>query len=139
MRRGHRLGEAEREVVKEHLRRHLAGRAEIRFAVLHGSFLEDGTFGDIDIAVSLVPGHLPAHDRMRYEIDLEGEFLERLGYPVDVRVIDGAPMSFRFAATRGEAVVVRDADGWADFREHTWRVYLDFAPVREEALRDLVR
>jgi hypothetical protein len=33
---------------------------------------------------------------------------------------------------------VRDREAWATFRERTWNEYLDFAPLREEALRDLV-
>ncbi len=50
-----------------------------------------------------------------------------------------APVSFRYAVTRGEELFVLDREAWSMFRERTWNEYLDFAPLREEALRDLAR
>jgi len=48
-------------------------------------------------------------------------------------------VSFRYAVTRGEELFVLDREAWSMFRERTWNEYLDFAPLREEALRDLAR
>ena len=62
-----------------------------------------------------------------------------MGLSVDVRVVENAPPSFRYAVTRGEELYVRDRQAQAMFREQTWNEYLDFAPLREEALRDLAR
>jgi len=134
----YRTCDAEREAVRERLRQHLAGRPEIRFAILHGSFVEGGRFADIDVALSLERNRLQAHEAMAYEVALEAELLEGVEFPVDVRVLEHAPISFQYAATRGEPVFVRDAGALADFRERTWQAYFDFAPLRQEALRDLV-
>jgi hypothetical protein len=54
-------------------------------------------------------------------------------------VVEDAPSSFRYAVTLGEELFVRDREAWAVFRERTWNEYLDFAPLRNEALRDLAR
>ena len=68
---------------------------------------------------------------------LEGVLEQGLDVPVDVRVLEDAPVSFRYAVTRGETLFVRDPEAWALFRERTWTAYLDFAPLRAEVLRDL--
>jgi hypothetical protein len=36
-------------------------------------------------------------------------------------------------------VLPGDPEEWHDFREHTWRAYLDFAPHADAALLDLLR
>ena len=60
--------------------------------------------------------------------------------PLSAELTEGsAPPSFRYAVTRGEELFVRDREAWAVFHERTWTEYLDFAPLREEALRDLAR
>jgi len=135
----HQLGNAEKRAVKNQLRERLAVRPEVRFAYLHGSFLDADRFGDIDIAVSVERGSLSGADPTTYELTLEAVLERGLGLPVDVRVVENAPPSFRYAVTLGEELFVRDREAWATFRERTWNEYLDFAPLREEALRDLAR
>jgi hypothetical protein len=123
--------------VKALLRERLTARPEVRFAYLHGSFLERETVGDVDVAVSVELGSLPGVDVTACELALEGVLEQGLGVPVDVRILEDAPVPFQYAATFGETLVVRDPEAWAVFRERTWSAYLDFAPLREEALRDL--
>ena len=139
MNQRHQLDDAEKREVKNRLRELLAARSEVRFAYLHGSFLGADRFGDVDVAVSVERGSLSAADRTTYELDLEAVLERGLGLPVDVRVIEDTPPSFRYAVTLGEELFVRDREAWAMFRERTWNEYLDFAPLREEALRDLAR
>ena len=110
----------------------------MRFAYLHGSFLGDDSFGDIDVAVSVDSEGMKI-DPTTYELDLEAVLERGLGFSVDVRLVDEAQPSFRYAVTRGDALLVRDREAYATFRERTWNEYLDFAPLREEALRDLAR
>ena len=138
MNQRYRLDEADKRVVKDRLREHLASRSEVRFAYLHGSFLGSHSFGDVDVAVSIDRDRVST-EPTTYELDLEAVLERGLGFSVDVRVVDGAPPSFRYAVTRGEALLVRDREAYATFRERTWNEYLDFAPLREEALRDLAR
>jgi predicted nucleotidyltransferase len=139
MRRVLRWSDAARAAAIDRLRRHLAARPEVRFALVHGSFAEGGPFRDIDLGVSVASPAASGTAAAGYELALETELVGLLQAPVDVRVLERAPLSFRHAATRGTAIFVRDAGALADFREATWRDYLDFAPLREEALRDLLR
>jgi hypothetical protein len=104
---------------------------------VHGSFAGAGLVGDIDVAVSIAAEALRDRDVTRYELALEAALEHGLSVPIDVRVLDHAPLSFQYAALRGEPLFVRDAAALAAFRERTWSRYLDFAPLREEVLRDL--
>jgi predicted nucleotidyltransferase len=133
------LPDAEKRAVKDRLRARLTGWPGVRFAYLHGSFLEADRFGDVDVAISVDPERLSGADPMTYELDLEAALEREVGLPIDVRVVEQAPASFRYAVTRGEELFVRDREALSMFRERTWNEYLDFAPLREEALRDLAR
>jgi predicted nucleotidyltransferase len=137
MKARHVVDPARKQELKAQLRERLAVRPEVRFAYLHGSFLERETLGDVDVAVSVEPAGLPGDAVTAYELALGDELEKGLGVPVDVRVLEDAPVSFQYAVTRGETLFVREPEAWAVFRERTWTAYLDFAPLREETLRDL--
>ena len=133
------LSGAQKRVVNDRLRAILASRSEVRFAYLHGSFIDADRFRDVDVAVSVDPERMADGDLTDYELDLEPVLEREIGMPVDVRVVEHAPASFRYAITRGEELIVHDREAWATFRERTWNEYFNFAPLREEALRDLAR
>lgn len=132
------LGEAEKIRVTHLLGRLLDQRSEIRFACLHGSFVERNKFRDVDLAVWLDPARLSQKRVVDYEFDLSAWLERQIPLPVDVKVLNEAPLSFRFAATRGAPLLVRDEEEWFAFRERTWRDYFDFAPLARAALRDLL-
>jgi predicted nucleotidyltransferase len=135
----HQLSDAEKRAVKDRLRAALIDQPGVRFAYLHGSFLDSDRFHDLDVAISVDPASVSGLDPTTYELDLEAVLEREVGLPVDVRVVEQAPASFRYAVTRGEELLVRDREAQCLFRERTWNEYLDFAPLREEALRDLAR
>jgi predicted nucleotidyltransferase len=137
MKSRHGVDTAQKQELRALLRERLAARPEVRFAYVHGSFLERETLGDVDVAVSVEPGSLLGADVTSYELTLEGVLGLGLRVPIEVRVLEDAPVSFQYAVTRGDTLFVRDAEAWAVSRERTWTAYLDFAPLREEALRDL--
>lgn len=60
----------------------------------------------------------------------------QLGYPIDVRALNDAPLSFAFRAMQGELLVSRDDECLADVLERTGRRYLDIAPILRRATRD---
>jgi uncharacterized protein len=108
---------------------------EISFAYLHGSFNEQGSFADIDIAVYL--NSLP-QSPLAYELQMEADLMRELGrYPVDVRILNRAPLSFRYNVIReGKVLVVRDEDQRSTFQETTVTRYFDFAPYRDAYLKE---
>ena len=118
------------------MRSELEARPEIVLALLHGSFPKGGAYRDIDVAVWLGPDRLPRDERFRYALDLSVQLHLRLGCPVDVRVLDDAPLAFRYHALQGRPLVVRDEKFLDELRARTWDDYLDFQPFARQYLRE---
>ena len=116
----------------------LATRPEIVFAYVHGSFLSEGPFHDCDIAVFLAPDAV-APDRLRgYECELAEAIEDGINVPADVRVLNDAPLSFRYHVLKGQLLMARDREILDTFRERTWDAYLDFAPFAQQYLREVL-
>jgi hypothetical protein len=126
----------DRDALRESIRDALAGRSDLSFAYLHGSFLTRDRFRDIDIALHLkkVPS-----STVQAELDIETELIEAVGgvYPVDVRILNTAPVSFRYSVIKnGEPVWVADEEARTVFVETTLSRYFDFAPFHKRYLRE---
>jgi len=110
----------------------LAGESDVAFAVLYGSFAAAEAFHDVDVGIHLrteQPGHLfGSHPAQRLS--------EQVGYPVDVRVLNGAPVSFLFHALRGQVLLSRDDDLLGDVMERTMQRYFDVAPLLRHSARE---
>jgi predicted nucleotidyltransferase len=114
----------------------LSGRREIVFAFLHGSFLTEEFFRDIDLGIYLTP--MPQGGVSAYEISLscQLEAEMKLAFPVEVKIINRAPVSFSFQVLGGKVLFCRDEDRLTDYMEATARKYLDFAPLRRHYIRE---
>ena len=132
------LASQDKETVVKRLADLLAQRPEIQFASLHGSFEESiNGFNDIDVAVWLEPSKFQSEAVFDYQIDL-GIFLEaHVTYPIDVKVLNFANIGLQYAASGGRLLTAGDPEVWFNFRERTWLMYLDFAPVARQGLLDL--
>ena len=122
----HELQKEGKEKIISKLREVLVKKDEVLFAYLHGSFLEDGPFRDVDVAVYVKPNVPPF-----YEEELEEELSRRISLPVDVRVLNDAPITFRFRAIGGLLLFSRDEKTRCDFEEMTMREYHDYAHYLE--------
>jgi hypothetical protein len=69
-------------------------------------------------------------------VELAARASEALGIPVDVRLVNDAPVSFLFHVLRGRPLVVRDEEILAAVMERTAREYHDRAPRLRQASRD---
>lgn len=134
-----RADEAERADLTEAIRQRLQARAEVAFAYLHGSFLSGGPYRDVDVAVWLDPARVPASEWTRYAVDLSVALHLELRVPVDVQVLNGAVVAFRYRAQKGQILVVRDPELLAEFRARTWDEYFDFLPFARQYLREALR
>ena len=106
----------------------------VDFAYLHGSFLDTLPFHDIDVAVMFTSEAEP--DITGAGLAL-GDQLERLvGHPVDVRALNGAPLTFQFKAARGRLLACRDEIRVATFVERLLPRYFDLAPRLDRAIRE---
>lgn len=122
--------EGRRRVI-ERLTDELRKDARLVFAYVHGSFQAGGPFHDIDVAV-----YLSATDRVSQRLDLADRLSRLTGYPVDLRVLNDAPVSFQFKALQGTLLVSRDDGRLAEFMERVGPRYLDIAPILRRATRE---
>jgi len=127
----------ERAEAQAKLRELLERREEIIFAYLHGSFVEGLPFNDIDVAVYVDQSKVP--DAFDYEMDLSAELTMALHFPVDVRVLNDAPLGFQHSVLQGEAILVRDEEVLTDFIERVAREYMDYAYLGRMYLEELLK
>jgi len=98
----------EREAVIKLVSRALEERKEIVFAVVFGGFLERPVFRDLDVGVYLGGFRGDAIDAAVYAEGLSVELTKRAGVPVDVVVLNYAPMWLRLRALKGRVIVDKD-------------------------------
>ena len=131
MRRLYRAEPAERDRVLRRLTAALEGEPDVEFAWLHGSFPSGGGFHDVDVGV-----HLNAAPDVRFRrgLDLAVRLDRDTGFPVDVRVLNDAPVPFLFHVFRaGRLLLSRNDELLADLMERTVREYLDMEPLLRRA------
>ena len=130
-----RIDKVSKKAVKEAIREVLKNHEEILFAYLHGSFVKKDAFHDIDVAIYLE--RMPA-SVLEYELQMETDLMKALRkYIIDVRVLNGAPLSFKYNVIKdGIVLLSKDDDKRADFEEKTIVLYLDFLPYRKLYLRE---
>lgn len=88
----------------ERLREALGSREEVLLAVVYGSFLGGRAFRDVDVAVYVRGGV----DPLDCKLEMERELSERVGYTVDVKVLNEAPAWFTLEVLgSGETLVER--------------------------------
>ncbi len=87
----HSITDTKKEKVKEKITYLLKSREEVLFSYIYGSFTE-GDFRDVDIAVYLND----ELESLPYELNMERRIEDAIAFPADVRVLNHAPLSFRF-------------------------------------------
>ena len=131
MRRQFRSGPDERERIRRTLAAVLESEPDLDFAWLHGSFLAADEFRDIDIGVHLSAA---AEVRLQRGLELAVRLDQEIGFPIDVRVLNDAPVTFLFHVFReGRLLLSRNDERLADLMERTVREYLDAAPLLRQA------
>lgn len=103
-------------------------------AYVHGSFLKEEAFSDVDLGILLT--EKPDRPLIR-ELDLEVALEGSVSCPVDVRVLNGAPVFFCQSVIRtGEVIADLDPNRRADFEGWVLKKYFDFAPFRARYLSE---
>lgn len=126
-----------RKDVAEKLRGALYAYDRIIFAYLHGSFLK-GRFRDVDVAVYLREPVDKGY-ALKYEMMLERELEDEICLPVDVRILNLAPLSFRFGAIKnGVLLFSRDESRRVEFECRTIDEYHDFKFHRDNYRREAI-
>ena len=127
------LASKEKEKIKINLIEIIQNKEEVIFAYLHGSFLSNG-FNDIDLAFFVSE----IEDILDYEISVSLDIEKQIHFPIDVKVLNPAPLGFKYEVTKGELLFSRDEEIRTSFLEKTWHQYLDFKPIEKEILMDMM-
>lgn len=142
----------EREKLFATLRESLMARQDVLFAYVYGSFGEGLPFHDIDVGIYLAG----ERDRKGSWSDVELiALLEQAvsraqtacqpeskkdtrwpRIPVDVRVLNRAPLSFSYHVLRGRLLFSRDEDVRVPWVARIVSRYLDLKPLRHAALKE---
>ena len=91
------------------------------------------------MAVYITPGTAREVDVADYEISHSLRLEKVLGLPVDVKILNDAPLSFRYHVSRGILLLNRDDSIREDFLRRTWSEYFDFLPLSRIYLEELTR
>ncbi len=132
----HIINEEQIGKIRKRIADFLQKRPEIIFAYLYGSFLK-GDFRDIDVAVYLT--EISKKEALEYELNLESELSKLTGFWTDARILNHAPLCFRFSVIKnGTLLFSKDERIRCDFECLTIVEYHDFdflrSVYRKEAL-----
>ncbi len=111
-------------------------RYPVKFAYVHGSFVEGGMnpMSDVDIAI-VVDDTIKRDKYLKLELELGTQLeLEKVieEKEVDVRIINEAPLVFKFHVIRdGRLLYATDDDARCEFEEYTTDMYCDFQPIKD--------
>lgn len=134
----HQVNKEEQDRIIRILSHHLSQCSEIRFAYLHGSFLGELPYKDVDIAV-FYSEKVPPDQQLDLCLSLAAELSHKLKVTVDIHSLNRTAVAFRYQATRGRVLLAKDREELFNFVEATWREYLDIMPLLKENLADMVK
>ncbi len=130
----YRLTAEEKQRVLKRLAGSLERREDILFAYAYGSFAEDMPFHDIDVGVYV--SHVDQASVLENSVELAGKLEREAQVPIDVRILNFAPVLFLYHVVRGLLIFERDADLRADIAERTVRKYLDIKPLIRRGIKE---
>ena len=135
----YRMTACQRHQAAEAIKKVLSALEEVRFAFLFGSFSDDAgeasiPFHDIDLGIFL-RGYA-GKPAVYYALNLSAQLSSLLEVPVDVRVLNFAPLSFLFHVVRGRLLIDKDEDARCAFMERVVRHYLDMEPLLHRAIKE---
>ena len=112
-------------------------KKDIVFAYIFGSFISKDEFKDIDIGVYI--DNIETATILNYEMKLELESEDIIGIPVDIRIINNAPISFVYNILKDKIVMIdNNIDLRSDFEGLVYKKYFDFQYFIKEYLREIV-
>jgi predicted nucleotidyltransferase len=130
----HTIRPEQREDVLAKLRVELAKTSGLRFAYVYGSVLESDRVHDVDVGIFL--DDLMVAQQMNMMDALSVTLSAAVGFPVDIRVLNEAPLPFLYHVLRGRLLLCRDETFLTDMLEDIARRYLDLAPFLRNGTKD---
>lgn len=130
----HTIRPEQREDVLMKLRVELERVSGLRFAYMYGSVLESDRIHDVDVGICLDETAVAQQKDLVDALSVKLSAAVRL--PVDIRVLNEAPLSFLYHVLRGRLVLCRDETFLTDMLEDVARRYLDLAPFLRNSTKD---
>ncbi len=128
------ISREDKEIIIDKLKNTIKSHKGVAFVYLHGSFPNASRFRDIDIAVYM--DEVPVSP-LQMELRIETLLSSTVPYPVDVKILNNAPLSFTYNAIKnGIPIFVANEDIRVDLIEKTLNKYFDFAPFRKLYLKE---
>jgi hypothetical protein len=128
------LNQSQKERLMGQLKDILRGYPEIAFAYLYGSFAENLPLHDIDVGVYLTG--IGQEESTPYSLALSQTLSREVQTPVDVRVLNFAPVSFVYQVIRGILISDRNGELHVHVVEETVRKYLDLKPIIHKGIKE---
>ncbi len=129
----YRISPETREALVRRLTDELEKEPAIKFGYLYGSVLDSDTVHDVDVGLYLRESEAAS---AATAIDLSNRLTAIIGMPVDVRVLNEAPLSFVYHVLRGRLLFCRDEECLTEMLEDVPRRYLDLAPLLRQGTKD---
>ncbi len=124
--------EQKKKVLKQ-LESFLRREPDVLFAYVFGSFIKSQRFEDIDLAIYL------ENSGERKVLRLEREVEELLHLPVEISLLNEAPLSFAFRIVKeGKPIFIRDNKARCDFEGRIRVLYFDFLPFYQRYYKEVV-
>jgi len=131
------IAKQDRQLITGEISSLLEKKKDIIFAYIYGSFVRSDKFSDIDIGIFVRKKR--SLEPLNYEFKFEKEIQSFIHLPVDVRIINHAPLSFVYNVIKeGILITDKDASIRADFEGIIFKKYLDFAFFRKQYLKEVV-
>ena len=112
----------------------LSRQPAVIFAYLYGSALDGEAVHDVDIGIYLE--EFESGQEAAIVDGLASRLSDALKLPIDVRVLNRAPLTFLYHVLRGRLLLSRNDDLLASILEDVARRYLDLAPLLRQATKD---
>ena len=132
------LDRAERDLLIARIRDTLDRAPTMVFGYVFGSLILDTPIADVDVAVFLDAGKAPVPTHLDVQLELTGRLEGTVHLPVDVVILNDAPLGLQLAAVRGRVALSRDEAMRQAFLERVSLQALDTAFLRRLALRDVL-
>jgi predicted nucleotidyltransferase len=123
-----------RELLVCRLTAELEKESAVVFAYLHGSLLDSEAVHDVDVGLYLCESGAERGAAVASALSVRLSIIA--GLPVDVRVLNEAPLSFVYHVLRGRLLFCRDEDLLTAMLEDVARRYLDLAPLLHQGTKD---
>lgn len=130
----YKLNQQEKANIENGIKSILEGNGEILFAYIYGSFACQSTFRDIDVALFIE--EIEKEKITDYIIMTSIELEKVVGFPIDVRCLNHAPIDFQYNVVSGKVLLSRSEEVRVSFVERVVSRYLDMASMVRYYLKE---